>query len=263
LVIAIVLQALWRLGKSAIKSRPLAAVGGLALIGCFLGVSPLMVLVATALIASGIYLTAQQPKVETPTPALLIASLPVTATAPAAVTAAGLGGIFTAFAKIGCIVFGSGYVLLAFLRADLVVHRHWLTETQLLDAVAVGQVTPGPVFTTATFIGYILGGPTGATVATVGIFSPAFVFVAVAGPFIQKLRRSKLAGMLLDYLNAASLALMANVTCELARSALIDRTTIALAISSAIVLITLKINSTWLIAGGAVIGVLLRFGGMR
>jgi chromate transporter len=164
----------------------------------------------------------------------------------------GLLPILLIFLKLGCIVFGSGYVLLAFLRSDLVVHRHWLTEAQLLDTVAIGQVTPGPVFTTATFIGYLLAGPTGAVVATIGIFAPAFAFVAAAGPFMRKLRESPLAGLILDNLNVASLALMAFVTWQLARAAIIDWPTLTIAIISATLLLTLKLNTTWLIAAAAV-----------
>ena len=130
--------------------------------------------------------------------------------------------LFLTFAKIGAVLFGSGYVLLAFLRADFVQRLGWLTERQLLDAVAVGQVTPGPVFTTATFIGFVTAGWVGAAVATVGIFLPAFVFVALSGPLIPWLRRSPTAGAALDGVNVASLALMAVVTWQLARAAVVD-----------------------------------------
>jgi chromate transporter len=160
------------------------------------------------------------------------------------------------FAKTGAVLYGSGYVLLAFLRADLVERLGWLTERQLLDAVAVGQVTPGPVFTTATFVGYVLGGPAGAAAATVGIFLPAFVFVAVSGPLVPRLRRSPTAGAVLDGVNVASLALMAVVTAQLGRAALIDRLTVVLAGVSAFLLVRWRVNSAWLVLGGAVIGVL-------
>ena len=139
----------------------------------------------------------------------------------------GMWPLFLVFLKIGSIVFGSGYVLLAFLRADLVVHRGWVTDAQLVDAVAIGQVTPGPVFTTATFLGYLLRGPVGAVVATVGIFLPAFILVAVSGPLVPLIRRSATAGAFLDGVNVASLALMAAVSYELGRSAIVDWVTIA------------------------------------
>lgn len=160
---------------------------------------------------------------------------------------------------MGAVLFGSGYVLLAFLRADLVERWHWLTESQLLDAIAVGQFTPGPVFTTATFIGYLLSGPIGALVATVGIFLPAFIFVALSSPLIPKLRASSLAGAFLDGVNVASLALMAVVTWQLGASALVDGLTIALTVSAATLLIRWKINSAWLVLGSAGVGLLKSF----
>jgi chromate transporter len=153
--------------------------------------------------------------------------------------------------------FGSGYVLLAFLRGDLVDRWHWLTNGQLLDAVAVGQVTPGPVFTTATFIGYVLGGGPGAFVATLGIFLPAFVFVALSGPLVPRVRRSETAGAFLDGVNVGSLALMAVVTFELGRSALFDLPTVLLALASAVLLIRYRVNSAWLVLGGALTGLLI------
>jgi chromate transporter len=186
-------------------------------------------------------------------PAAVAASAPV-AGAVAAAASFGLWPLFLFFLKVGAVLFGSGYVLLAFLRADLVERWHWLTESQLLDAVAVGQVTPGPVFTTATFIGYVLGGPSGALVATVGIFLPAFFFVAVSGPLVPRLRRSWAAGAVLDGVNVGSLALMAVVTVALARGAIYDPLTVALAGASAFLLLRYRVNSTWLVAGGAAAG---------
>ena len=173
------------------------------------------------------------------------------ATQAAAVT---LPALFWVFLKTGSVLFGSGYVLLAFLRADLVERLGWLSEAQLIDAIAVGQVTPGPVFTTATFIGYVLAGSTGAVVATVGIFLPAFVFVALSGPLIPRIRSSAAAGAFLDGVNVASLALMAVVTVQLGRAALIDAPTIVLALISGVVLVWKKPNSTWLVLGGAAAG---------
>jgi chromate transporter len=234
----------------AVKTYALAAVGVLALVASFLGVSPLLVLAGTAVVAWVYYVMKHY---RLTVRALFIPAMPLAA-APAV---GGLAGIFLVFLKIGCIVFGSGYVLLAFLRADLVVHRHWLSEGQLLDAVAVGQVTPGPVFTTATFIGYVLGGPMGAVVATVGIFAPAFVFVAAAGPIFRRIRTSKMARVFLDHLNVASLALMAFVTFQLAGSAIVDWRTLGLAVVSAVLLFTVRINSAWLVAGGALAGLVL------
>ena len=181
--------------------------------------------------------------------------------AAGATTAAsfGLWPLFVIFLKVGSVLFGSGYLLLAFLRSDLVEHLHWLTESQLLDAIMVGQVTPGPVFTTATFIGYVLGGGPGAAVATIGIFLPAFVFVAVSGPLIPRLRRSKLAGAVLDGVNVASLALMSVVTVRLGRAAIVDVPTAALAAVSALALIKFRLNSAWLVVAGGVAGAALSY----
>ncbi len=169
--------------------------------------------------------------------------------------------LFLTFLKIGATVFGSGYVLLAFLRADLVDRLHWLTDTQLLDAVAIGQVTPGPVFTTATFIGYLVGargGPVagilGAVVATVGIFLPGFVLVAFARPLVARVRASPTAGAFLDGVNVAALALMAVVALQLARTALVDVPTLLLAAAGTVALIHFKVSATWIVLGGAVIG---------
>ena len=148
----------------------------------------------------------------------------------------------------------SGYVLLAFLRADLVERLGWLTEAQLLDAIAVGQVTPGPVFTTATFVGYVLAGVPGAAVATVGIFLPAFIFVAISGPLVPLIRRSPIAGSMLDGVNVASLALMTVVLWQLARATFVDRGAVAIAIVSVMTLAFWRINSAWLIIAGAALG---------
>jgi chromate transporter len=172
----------------------------------------------------------------------------------AAATAFGLWPLFLFFLKVGCVLYGSGYVLLAFLRSDLVERFGWLTESQLLDAIAVGQMIPGPVFTTATFIGYVLGGLPAAAIATLGIFLPAFFFVAISGPLIPRLRRSAIAGVVLDGVNVASLALMAAVTYHLGRAALVDWMTVLLAIAAAFLLLRFKLNSAWLVLGGAGVG---------
>ena len=263
-VMAVVAQALWSLGRSALKSRVLAIVGIAALVAALAGVHELVVLAATgvvtAIIAVGSQLrrTAGVPLLA----ATLSGSAALAAGGSAAIsTAAGpvtLWPLFLVFAKTGAVLFGSGYVLLAFLRADLVERLGWLTERQLLDAVAIGQVTPGPVFTTATFVGYVLAGPTGAVVATVGIFLPAFFFVAVSGPLVPRLRQSPRAGAVLDGVNVASLALMAAVSWQLGRAALVDPVTVCLMLASLVGLIHFRINSAWLIGAGAAIGWFLR-----
>jgi chromate transporter len=192
-----------------------------------------------------------------PAPLVLLTTPAVPAATAAAGSATfGLWPLFLVFLKTGAVLYGSGYVLLAFLRADLVGRYGWLTEQQLLDAVAVGQMIPGPLFTTAAFIGYLLGGPAGAAVATAGIFLPAFVFVALSIPLLPRLRRSRFAGAFLDGVNAASLALMAVVTVQLGRAALVDWLTIALAVLAAALLLRFRLNATWLILGGAAVGLL-------
>jgi len=237
-VIAVVIQALWGLGRSAVKTPGLGALGAAAVVGSALGVNELLVLAAGAVIAP-IARSLGRPR-----PASLVASV-------------ALWPLFGVLVKIGSVLFGSGYVLLAFLRADFVQRLHWLTEQQLLDAVAVGQVTPGPVFTTATFIGYVLARGPGAVVATVGIFLPAFVFVAASGPLVPRLRRSPVAGAVLDGINVASLALMAVVTWHLGRAAVVDWMSLALALVSVFLLLRYRVNSAWLVVGGALVGALV------
>jgi chromate transporter len=260
-IIAIVLQALWSLGRTAINTKFLAVVGVAAIVLAFLGVHELLLLSGGG-VAVGIgRFTRRRMKSggklrslisATPLAILLQSGATVSSTA-----AFGLWPLFLFFLKVGAVLYGSGYVLLAFLRADLVERWHWLTESQLLDAIAVGQITPGPVFTTATFIGYVLGGTRGATVATVGIFLPAFFFVAVSGPLVPRIRRSAVAGGFLDGINVASMALMVVVTYQLGKTALVDFTTILLALTSALILLRFRVNSAWLVLGGGIIGWLL------
>ncbi len=252
-IIAVVVQALWGLARTAIKTWQLGVLCALAVAASTLGVNELLVLLAAGVVA----LTAKS--IATRGARAAAAFAPMVQIAPAAVAMGaaapfGLGPLFLFFLKVGAVLYGSGYVLVAFLRADLVQHYHWLTEAQLLDAVVVGQVTPGPVFTTATFIGYILGGPTAALIATLGIFLPAFVFVAASGPILPRLRRSPHAGAFLDGVNVASLALIAVVIVQLARDAIVDLPTIALAVVSAVLLIRFRVRSTWIVLGGAALG---------
>ena len=174
--------------------------------------------------------------------------------AVAVATPVTLWSLFLAFAKIGSVLFGSGYVLIAFLRADFVERLGWLSEAQLVDAIAVGQMTPGPIFTTATFVGYVVAGPAGAFIATAGIFLPAFVFVAISGPIVPRLRASPLAGRVLDGVNVASLALMAVVSWEIGRTALVDPPTLVIAGASLVLLTRYRVNSAWLVAGGGLVG---------
>jgi chromate transporter len=256
-VIAVVVQALWNLGRSCVRSWPLAALGLVAAVLAGFGVhEPLVLFGAGLLLALVKALTTRRRQGTASLAFLACPGLPLAnaAVAGAAGTPFGLWPLFWFFVKVGSVLFGSGYVLLAFLRADLVERYGWLTERQLLDAVAVGQVTPGPVFTTATFIGYLLGGPTGAAVATVGIFLPAFAFVAVSVPLLPHLRKSAVAGAFLDGVNIASLALMGVVTWQLGRAAVVDVPSALLAAAGVVLLLRWRVNSAWLVLGGAVVG---------
>jgi len=270
-VIAVILQALWGLGRTAVKSWILAILGLLCVALSLAQVNVLLILFGTGAILAGVRALSRNRKGNQKSQgALTVASVwrggragltrifPWAGATGAAAVIPGMWPLFLVFLRIGSIVFGSGYVLLAFLRADLVVHRGWVTDAQLVDAVAIGQVTPGPVFTTATFLGYLLRGPVGALVATVGIFLPAFVLVAVSGPLIPLLRRSTTAGAFLDGVNVASLALMAAVSYQLGRSAIVDWMTMGLAIVSAVLLLRFRINSAWLVLGGAILGIAAR-----
>jgi chromate transporter len=268
-IIAIVLQALMTLSTSALKSNFLRIVGISLFAACFFGINEIVVLLIGGAL-SLLWLKQSKPEVLATGRLLIVMSVlaalagaillwPVIITTNAAPsTAFDLQKLFFYFVKIGSVLYGSGYVLLAFLRADLVEEMHWLTSAQLLDATAVGQVTPGPVFTTATFIGYLLDGAAGAAVATVAIFLPAFFFVAITAPFIERLRKSLITSAALDGVNVASMALMAFVTVELGRDAITSVVALSEFIISAVLLWKYKINATWLIAGGAIVGLLLR-----
>lgn len=253
-ILAVIVQAIWTLIPKAVRDGWLSFLGVAAAIFAAVQVNELLVLFGTGFLAMLGAKPKDKPKVSQLMPlapaAVGVAASPVT-----------LPSLFWVFLKTGSVLFGSGYVLLAFLRADLVERLGWLTEAQLLDAITVGQITPGPVFTTATFIGWVLAGPGGALVATVGIFLPAFVFVALSGPLVPKLRRSTWASGFLDGVNVASLALMALVTAQLGRAALIDAWTAILCAVSAILLVRFKLNSTWLVLGGAAAGGVLHLAG--
>ena len=270
-VVAVILQALWGLGRTAVKSALLAAAGAICVGLIFLGVNGLFLLAATGTTVACFHaFSAGRKTIRSAKSELFLLLrhsvrlkvakfLPLAGAGGATALSPGMWSLFLVFLKIGSVVFGSGYVLLAFLRTDLVLHRAWVTDAQLVDAVAIGQVTPGPVFTTATFIGYLLRGPAGAFVATVGIFLPAFILVAISGPLIPYLRRSATAGAFLDGVNVASLALMAAVSYQLGRAAVVDLLTIGLSIVSTVFLLRFRVNSAWLVLGGALVGIVARF----
>jgi chromate transporter len=261
-IIAVVAQALWGLGRAAVKDAltALAALAAVALY--FMGVNEIALLLGAGLAVSLGRNARVVPRAAARAGAALIgipfAGLAAAGAAAAAVVPFSLPRMFLIFVKIGSVLYGSGYVLLAFLRADFVQRLGWLTDRQLLDAIAVGQLTPGPVFTTATFIGYILGGFSGALLGTLGIFLPAFVFVGLSHPLIPRLRRSAWAGAALDGVNAASLALMTGVAWQLGRAAIVDPLTAALALAALALLIRARANSAWLVLAGAVVGIAWR-----
>lgn len=264
-MIAIVAQALWSLSRTALKTPWHALLGAGAAAWSVLGGHELLVLLVVGVCGALVRPGGNERGGESGAEVLPAAPVPTGGFAVAAATGAssaagasamafGPGPLFLFFLKVGAVLYGSGYVLLAFLRADLVERWGWLSEGQLLDAIAVGQMTPGPLFTTATFIGYVLGGPAAAVVATVGIFLPAFVLVAVSGPLIPRLRQSRRVGAFLDGVVAASLALMGVVTWHLGREALRDLPTVLLALASAVLLLRFRVNSAWLVLAGAAVG---------
>ena len=251
-VIAIIVQALWSMGKKAVKGPLTGAIAVIVIVLYFVGINEIALLFAGGLI---VMLVRNYRRLRGRVGALIIPLSGAGVLSQIAIPLS-LPWVFLVFLKIGAVLYGSGYVLLAFLRADFVVRLGWLTDQQLLDAIAIGQVTPGPVFTTATFIGYILGGMPGALLATLGIFLPSFVFVAISNPLIPRLRKSRWVSGLLDGVNVASLGLMAAVSWQLGRTSLTGPLTILVAMISFVLLMRFKVNSTWLIAGGGLIGLL-------
>jgi len=250
-IIAIVLQALWALGRSALRTPRLVAIA-VAVFALYLaGLNELFLLAAAGVVGLFLVRAAVLPVLS-----MLLLSV------PAAPVGFSLLKMFLLFVKTGAVLYGSGYVLLAFLRGDFVARLGWLTDQQLLDAVAIGQFTPGPVLTTATFVGYLLAGLPGAALATLGIFLPGFIFVALSHPVIPRLRRSRTAAAVLDGVNAASLGLMAGVTLQLGRTAVVDVWTALLAAAAVAVVARTTVNSAWLIGAGAAAGLLLRLLGV-
>jgi chromate transporter len=258
-VIAVVAQALWGLGRTALRGPLLLGIGTAAAALYLVGFNELVILFGSALLVL-LARTVQRmsPRqlgaaLAAPLGGLSLTefSVPLLQAAPAPVS---LMTLFLTFLKIGAVLYGSGYVLLAFLRNDLVERLGWLTDQQLLDAVAVGQMTPGPVFTTATFVGYLVAGVPGAILATVGIFLPAFVFVALLHPLVPRLRRYPWTAAMLDGVNVAAVGLMAAVTWLLGREAIVDPLTAAITVAAAFLLIRVHVNSAWLVLAGAIVG---------
>jgi len=257
-IIAIVGQALWVLARAAVQSVFLATVGLAALVLYFLGINEIAILFGGALAVLLVHL-ARQWRGGSAAVLLPLGGLPLPALSLAApAVPVSLLQLFLTFLKIGAVLYGSGYVLLAFLRRDFVERLGWLTDQQLLDAVAVGQFTPGPVFTTATFVGYLVAGLPGAVLATIGIFLPSFLFVAAIEPFVPRLRGSRWTAPLLDGVNVAAVALMAAVSWQLGREVIVDPLTAGLALIALVLLLRFKVNSAWLVLAGGAIGVVVR-----
>ena len=258
-VLAVVAQAIWNLGRTAIKSLWLGIIGAVVLVLYLLGVNELILLFGGAMVGFAIY--AIRTRMSAPTASILAPwlLLPALARAAEQATAYSIGTLFLTFLKIGSVLYGSGYVLLAFIEGDFVDRLGWLTKQQLLDAVAVGQFTPGPVFTTATFVGYVLGGFPGAVAATIGIFLPAFIFVAIAHRFLNRLMDASWSRPLLDGVNVAAIGLMAAVGISLAQDAVVDWFTALLFVIALALLIRYKVNSAILVAGGAAISVAVNY----
>jgi chromate transporter len=256
-VVALVAQAVWNLGRTALRTVPLMVLAGVVIALAIAGVQALLLLLG----AGFLWLVVREGKLLMTDRAAIGAWLSMGG--GSAGTAVGALPVFFYFLKIGAVLVGSGYVLLPVLRADLVTKLHWLTDAQLLDAVAVSQATPGPFFTVATFIGYLLAGWKGGALATIGMFVPAFVYVGVTSGFLPKLRRSPLAGAFLDGVNAAAVALMAFVGWQFTRVALVNLPAFALGAASAVLVFRYKVNSTWLVLGGAIAGILISSLGWR
>jgi len=259
-IIAVVVQAIWALLRTAVKGTLLAAMALAVLALSLMGVNEIALLASGGLVvplARGVR-GAWVAAAAAPAATVLGGAASAAAQGMTAAASVSLMTLFVTFLKIGSVLYGSGYVLLAFLRNDFVHRLGWLTDRQLLDAIAIGQVTPGPVLTTATFVGYLVGGGAGAVLATVGIFLPSFVFVAASRPLLPKIRASRWTAAFLDGVNVAALGLMAAVTWELARAAVVDWLTALLALAAAAVLIRFEVNSVWLILGGGGVGLLYR-----
>lgn len=248
-VIAIIISAVHRLGKKALKNSELGVIGAIVLVACLLGVNQIIALFGGGLMGLILFLIKNsRTSANGFFPILLLNTATV-----------GTSKILFTFLKVGALLYGGGYVLFAFLDAEL-VSTGLLTRQQLIDAIAVGQFTPGPVLSTATFIGYQLNGVWGAIAATVGIFLPSFVFVAILNPLMPKLRKSKYISAFLNAVNIAAVALIVAVCIEMGKETLTDWRTITIAIASLVVVFYFKkLNSAFIVIGGALLGFGLSF----
>jgi chromate transporter len=257
-IIAVIAHAIWALGRAALKGPLLAGVGGAVLLLALAGGNELALLFGGGAVVVLVRLARRQAAAAAALAAALGAPAVALGQGAAAGGGASLATLFLTFLKIGAVLYGSGYVLIAFLRNDFVNRLGWLTDRQLLDAIAIGQVTPGPVFTTATFVGYLVAGGPGAILATIAIFLPSFVFVALSHPLLPRIRGSRGAAAFLDGVNVAALGLMAAVAWQLARTAIVDLLTAGLMLITLALLIRTRVNSAWLVFGGAAAGLAYR-----
>jgi len=252
-VVAVIAHATWQLGRRAVTAPPTGIVA-VASTGAFLASVHELLILGVGAAATGLWVNRHW--LGRGTAAVLPWGLAGAPGVSVASSDLGLVGLFWAFLRIGALLFGSGYVIVAFIRAEFVDRLGLITSEQLLDAVAIGQITPGPLFTTATFVGYLLHGPGGAVVATVAIFLPAFVLIAALGRFIGPLLRSRTARPVLDGVNAASVGLIAGVAVQLTGDAVVDVLTGAGALGALVALLTTKVSATWLLLAGLVVGLL-------
>lgn len=249
-VIAIIAMASFRLGEKAVKNNELVILGLLTLTACLFGINEIVALFGCGLLGVAIYLIKNRKSNLNSFVPLLILQI-------TEASKVGNLNIFLSFLKVGAILYGSGYVLFAFLDAELVA-KGWLTRQALIDAVAVGQITPGPVLSTATFIGWQMNGISGAIAATIGIFLPSFLFVLILNPLIPKMRKSKMIGAMLDAVNVAAVALIVAVCIAMGRDTLTDWRSVVIAIVSLLVVFVFKkLNSAFIVLGGAIAGYLL------
>jgi chromate transporter len=254
-IIAVIAHALWSLLRTAVKGPLLAGVGLAALALAFLGVNQIALLFGGGVL---VMLVRALRRPAGAAAAVVVAALGapglVLAQGPPPPSAAVLTTLALTFLKIGAVLYGTGYVLLAFLRADFVERLGWLTDRQLLDAIAIGQFTPGPLLTTATFVGYLVAGLPGGVLATVAIFLPSFGIVALSRPLIPRVRDSAWTAAFLDGVNVAAVGLMAAVAWQFGRAAVVDVFTALLALAAAALLLTTRVNSAWLVLGGGLAG---------
>ena len=253
-MIAIIVQAVWNLGRTAFRRWQLAIAGLLCFAAALAELPPIAILLA----AGGLALLIawlRRPRQSASVCSIVWISFGAGAASAGSIT---LTSLFLVFLKLGVVVFGSGYVLLVFLKSELVDRLHWITQPQLLDAITAGQVTPGPVFATATFLGYLIHGWAGAAISTIAIFLPSFFMAGLVGALAGRIRKSTLAGAFLDGVNAAAVALMATVAVTLGRATLLDLWTCGIGLISALLLLRFRVNATWLILGGAALGMFLQ-----